>query len=35
MTLAGFNLEIEDPMVITKSYPGFWEDLKSVGFVVK
>lgn len=35
MALVGFNLEIEDPMVITKSYPGFWEDLKKVGFVVK
>lgn len=23
MALVGFNLEIEDPMVITKSYPGF------------
>jgi 3-phosphoshikimate 1-carboxyvinyltransferase len=34
MALVGFNLEIEDPMVITKSYPGFWEDLKKVGFVV-
>jgi 3-phosphoshikimate 1-carboxyvinyltransferase len=25
---------ILDPMVITKSYPGFWDDLKSVGFEV-
>ncbi|HZL10315.1 MAG TPA: 3-phosphoshikimate 1-carboxyvinyltransferase [Prolixibacteraceae bacterium] len=27
-------LAILDPMVITKSYPGFWEDLKKVGFVI-
>ncbi len=25
-------VEIEDPMVVTKSYPGFWNDLKKVGF---
>ena len=34
MALSGINLQIEDPMVITKSYPRFWEDLKSVGFVI-
>ena len=28
-------IAILDPMVITKSYPGFWEDLKKVGFAVK
>lgn len=26
------NLTIEDSGVVRKSYPGFWEDLKSVGF---
>ena len=26
---------IEDPMVVTKSYPEFWEDLKKLGFEVK
>ena len=25
---------IEDPQVITKSYPGFWDDLKKVGFSI-
>ena len=34
MAVAGFTLEIEDPMVITKSYPGFWDDLKKAGFEV-
>lgn len=34
MTLAGLTLEINDPMVVTKSYPAFWEDLKNVGFVI-
>jgi len=24
-----------DPMVVTKSYPGFWEDLKKVGFEIE
>jgi len=28
------NVEIEDPNVVTKSYPHFWEDLQKVGFVV-
>lgn len=32
LALAGFTLEIEDPMVVTKSYPAFWVDLKNVGF---
>lgn len=26
------NVIIKDSMVVTKSYPGFWDDLKSVGF---
>ncbi len=30
-----FNIEIEDPMVVTKSYPNYYEDLKTVGFEVK
>jgi len=32
MALAGHTLEIDDPMVVTKSYPAFWEDLNKVGF---
>ncbi|NQU51498.1 MAG: 3-phosphoshikimate 1-carboxyvinyltransferase [Bacteroidetes bacterium] len=35
MALSGIQLQIDDPMVVTKSYPGFWEDLKTVGFEVK
>jgi len=35
IALAGLKLQIDDPMVITKSYPAFWEDLKQVGFSVK
>uniref|UniRef100_UPI003216B319 3-phosphoshikimate 1-carboxyvinyltransferase n=1 Tax=uncultured Draconibacterium sp. TaxID=1573823 RepID=UPI003216B319 len=34
MVLAGLNLQINDPMVVTKSYPGFWEDLGKVGFEI-
>ena len=26
------NLQIEDAMVVSKSYPSFWEDLKTLGF---
>jgi 3-phosphoshikimate 1-carboxyvinyltransferase len=28
------DVEIENPMVVRKSYPKFWEDLKLVGFDV-
>ncbi len=28
------DLEIKDPEVINKSYPGFWEDMKAVGFEI-
>lgn len=28
------NLQIEDAMVVSKSFPTFWEDLKSVGFEI-
>jgi len=26
------RITIEDPMVVTKSYPGYWTDLKKSGF---
>ncbi len=28
-------IEIEKPEVVSKSYPSFWEDLKSLGFVIE
>jgi 3-phosphoshikimate 1-carboxyvinyltransferase len=28
------NLKIESPEVVNKSYPGFWEDMRSVGFTI-
>jgi 3-phosphoshikimate 1-carboxyvinyltransferase len=28
------NLIIKDPSVVNKSYPGFWNDLKTVGFSI-
>lgn len=34
MAIAGFNLQIIDPMVVTKSYPKFWDDLKKVRFEI-
>lgn len=35
VALANNSIQINDPMVVTKSYPGFWDDLKKVGFVIK
>ena len=29
------NLLIANPQVVTKSYPGYWEDLKQVGFGIE
>lgn len=34
MVLADYRIQINDPLVVTKSYPGFWNDLKIAGFVV-
>lgn len=34
MALGGTDVQIDDPMVVTKSYPGFWEDLKKAGFEI-
>lgn len=35
MALADLKMQIKDPMVVTKSYPGFWNDLKKIGFTVE
>jgi len=35
MAMASNCLQISDPMVITKSYPGFWDDLKTAGFTIR
>jgi 3-phosphoshikimate 1-carboxyvinyltransferase len=32
LILSGISIQVNDPMVITKSYPGFWSDLKKIGF---
>jgi len=29
------KVEIEDPMVVNKSYPKFWDDLKAIGFEIE
>ena len=29
------KIKIEKPMVVVKSYPGFWKDLEQLGFVIK
>jgi len=35
MAIAGLHFEIDDPMVVSKSYPTFWTDLKAVGFEIE
>ena len=35
MSLNGKPVIIDDPMVVTKSYPAFWDDLKACGFSVQ
>jgi 3-phosphoshikimate 1-carboxyvinyltransferase len=35
LALAGYSMEIGDPMVVTKSYPDFWNDLKAFGFEIE
>jgi 3-phosphoshikimate 1-carboxyvinyltransferase len=34
LALAGFSLQIENPRVVTKSYPHYWEDLRKAGFLI-
>jgi 3-phosphoshikimate 1-carboxyvinyltransferase len=34
VALMNGNIGINDPMVVTKSYPGYWEDLQRVGFEI-
>ena len=34
LAISGISLQIEDPMVVTKSYPRFWDDLRMMGFKV-
>ena len=29
------NVEIENPDVVRKSYPNFWNDMTTVGFSIK
>ncbi|HUH75489.1 MAG TPA: hypothetical protein VLZ75_13925 [Chitinophagales bacterium] len=34
LSLITKKISIEEPHVVTKSYPQYWEDLKSLGFVI-
>lgn len=29
------TIKVAEPKVVTKSYPGYWNDLKSVGFIIE
>lgn len=35
MALAGLKMQIADPMVVSKSYPEFWDDLRNAGFTIE
>lgn len=35
LCLKSSEIEIADPMVVTKSYPGFWTDIEKSGFIIK
>jgi 3-phosphoshikimate 1-carboxyvinyltransferase len=35
MAVVGFDFEIDDPLVVTKSYPGFWDDLRKINFEIE
>ena len=29
------KVAINDPLVVNKSYPNFWEDIRSIGFEIE
>lgn len=29
-----FPIVINDPLVVSKSYPGFWKDISDLGFII-
>ncbi|HXC06541.1 MAG TPA: hypothetical protein VNZ86_17415, partial [Bacteroidia bacterium] len=35
LALLNNSVIIEEPEVVRKSYPGFWNDLKTLGFVIE
>ncbi|MBN2636554.1 MAG: 3-phosphoshikimate 1-carboxyvinyltransferase [Prolixibacteraceae bacterium] len=35
IAIAGYQLIIDEPEVVTKSYPNFWDDLTEIGFNIK
>jgi 3-phosphoshikimate 1-carboxyvinyltransferase len=35
LALSGNPVTINNPGVVTKSYPNFWKDLESIGFLVR
>jgi 3-phosphoshikimate 1-carboxyvinyltransferase len=35
LAMLGGSVEIMDPGVVRKSYPNFWKDLKTVGFLIE
>jgi 3-phosphoshikimate 1-carboxyvinyltransferase len=35
IALVNGKIQINDPMVVTKSYPGYWDDLKDIGLIIE
>ena len=35
IAMTGYTVKIDNPDVVTKSYPAFWKDLRNAGFEVK
>jgi 3-phosphoshikimate 1-carboxyvinyltransferase len=33
--IQGYRIDIDNPGVVSKSYPGFWEDIKKAGFRIR
>ena len=33
--MAGFKIDVDNPGVVSKSYPGFWGELKKAGFQIR
>jgi 3-phosphoshikimate 1-carboxyvinyltransferase len=35
LAATGYTVSVENPAVVSKSYPGFWKDLESAGFDIR
>jgi 3-phosphoshikimate 1-carboxyvinyltransferase len=35
VAIVGFKIDVDNPGVVSKSYPAFWEDIKKAGFQIR